>query len=134
MGYSFGIFTLKMLDILLLTIYYFLIAFYISAGLDYLLGKYDSEGDESKPTWRLLIECILFTFSILVAFYITRNVVERIPFPFEGVYGFKHERVKERGGDVVFIFLIFFNQDFFIKKLKFLYNKIIGDYKKILDN
>ena len=134
MGYSPGIITLKFFDIFLLTIYYFLMAFYMSAGLDYIMGKYESSDDKDKPTWRLLTECILFTFFILVAFYIARNLVERIPFPFEGLWGFKHERVKERGGDVVFIFLIFFYQDFFTKKLQFLYKRIIGDYKNVLEN
>ena len=134
MGYSPGIITLKFFDIFLLTIYYFLMAFYMSAGLDYIMGKYESSDDKDKPTWRLLTECILFTFFILVAFYIARNIVERIPFPFEGLWGFKHERVKERGGDVVFIFLIFFYQDFFTKKLQFLYKRIIGDYKNVLEN
>jgi len=134
MGYSPGILALKMFDIFLLTIYYFLIAFYMSAGLDYVMGKYDSKDDQDKSTWRLLVECILFTFFILVGFYIARNLVERIPFPFEGLWGFKHERVKERGGDVVFIFLIFFYQDFFTKKLQFLYKRIIGDYKSVLED
>lgn len=133
MGYSPGILTLKMFDIFLLTVYYFLIAFYMSAGLDYIMGKYDSNNDKNKPTWQLLLECITFIFFIMIAFYIARNLVERIPFPFEGLWGFKHERVKERGGDVVFIFLIFFHQDFFTKKLKFLYKRIIGDYRSILD-
>lgn len=133
MGYSPGIITLKMFDILLLTIYYFLLAFYMSAALDYVLGKYDSKDDKNKSTWRLLVECILFTFAIMIAFYIARNLVERIPFPLEGLWGFKHERVKERGGDVVFIFLIFFYQDFFTKKLQYLYKRIIGDYKSVLD-
>jgi hypothetical protein len=129
--YKPGILFLKFFDIFLLTIYYFVLAFYISTGMDYVFGKYDSSDDEQKPTWKLLLECIVYTFSLLIVFYIARNIVERIPFPFEGLWGFRSELVKERGGDVVFIFLLFFYQDYYNKKLNFLAKRLIGDYKAV---
>ena len=129
--YKPGILLLKFFDIFLLTVYYFVLAFYISTGMDYVFGKYDSNDDEQKPTWKLLLECVIYTFALLVVFYIARNIVERIPFPYEGLWGFKSELVKERGGDVVFIFLLFFYQEYYNKKLNFLAKRLIGDYKGV---
>lgn len=128
MGYTAGILTLKMFDILLLTVYYFILAFYMATGMDYLLGKYDSADDDKKPTWRLMGEAIAYTFLLMVAFYVARNLIERIPFPFDGLWGFKHSRVKERGGDVVFIFLLFFYQEYYNKKLTYLSKRLMGEF------
>ena len=127
MPYDPRIITLKMFDILLLTVYYFLLAFYMATGMDYLLGKYDSANDDKKPTWRLMMEAIAYTFFLMVAFYLARNLIERIPFPFDGLWGFQHSRVKERGGDVVFIFLLFFYQDYYNKKLTYLAKRLVGE-------
>lgn len=121
-----AIFSLKMFDILLLTAYYFIIAFFAATTIDKFLGKYEDRNDENKSTARLFLEAILHTFLLLVVFYIARNIVELIPFPLDGYYGFDHSRVKERGGDVVFVFIIFFYQDYYSKKLQTLYKRLMG--------
>ena len=41
----------------------------------------------------LEICCQLFIIGILV--YLLRNLVELIPFPLEGIYGYQHFRVRE---------------------------------------
>jgi hypothetical protein len=120
-----AIFALKMFDILLLTAYYFIIAFFSATTIDKFLGKHEDSNDENKSTARLFIEAILHTFLLLVVYYIARNIVEFIPFPLDGLYGFQHSRVKERGGDVVFVFIIFFYQDYYVKKLQLLYTRLM---------
>ena len=52
----------------------------------------------------------------LSIFYIVRNLISRIPFPFEGAYGFKHDLVKEREGDVIFVFILFLYQEYYVNK------------------
>jgi hypothetical protein len=120
------IIALKMVDILLLSVYYFIIGFFIATGTDYIFGKFDSQDDEKKSTLRLFFEAVLYTFILMIIFYIVRNIVERIPFPFEGVYGFRHELVKERGGDVVFVFILFFYQNYYVDKLKYLHQRLLS--------
>jgi hypothetical protein len=121
---------LKMFDIFLLTAYYFVLAFFSATAIDTFLGKYEDRADEEKSTVRLFSEAIIHTFLLLIIFYLARNLVDLIPFPFDGLYGFQHSRVKERGGDVVFVFIIFFYQDYYTKKLQTLYNRLMGHFIK----
>ena len=120
------IFMLKMLDIFLLTAYYFVAAFYLATGIDSLLGKFEAKDDNSKSTFRLFLEAISYSFILLFIFYVVRNIIGMIPFPFEGVYGFKSALVKERGGDVIFVFILFFYQRYYVNKLRYLYRRIMG--------
>lgn len=120
---------LKMFDIFLLTAYYFTLAFIAATTIDTFLGKYEDTEDENKSTLRLFSEAIIHTFLLLIVFYLARNLVDLIPFPFDGLYGFQHSRVKERGGDVVFVFIVFFYQDYYTKKLQTLYNRLMGRFK-----
>ena len=124
-----AILLLKMFDIFLLTAYYFTLAFIAATTIDTFLGKYENKEDEQKSTPRLFSEAIIHTFFLLIVFYFARNLVDLIPFPFDGLYGFQHSRVKERGGDVVFVFIVFFYQDYYTKKLQTLYNRLMGHFK-----
>ena len=123
-----AILLLKMFDIFLLTAYYFTLAFIAATAIDTFLGKYEDKEDEQKSTLRLFSEAIIHTFLLLIVFYLSRNLVDLIPFPFDGLYGFQHSRVKERGGDVVFVFIVFFYQDYYTKKLQTLYNRLMGHF------
>ena len=124
MAYSPAIIGLKLLDLFLLTVYYFTTGFYISAVIDWIAGPFDESAEAKKSTVRLFIESVLYTFALIVIFYIVRNLSSRIPFPFEGVYGFKHELVKEREGDVIFVFILFLYQEYYVNKLTYLYDRI----------
>ena len=124
-----AILLLKMFDIFLLTAYYFTLAFIAATTIDTFMGKYENKEDEQKSTLRLFSEAIIHTFLLLVVFYLARNLVDLIPFPFDGLYGFQHSRVKERGGDVVFVFILFFYQDYYTKKLQTIYNRLMGRFK-----
>jgi hypothetical protein len=130
-GYKTGIIALKFLDIFLLSGYYFIAGFFIASAIDFVIGKFSSQNDETKPTWQLFAEAIWYTFVLLVVFYIVRNIIERIPFPFDGLYGFQHSRVKERTGDVIFVFILFYYQEFYVQKLKFLHNRLVNEAKQI---
>jgi hypothetical protein len=124
MAYSPSIIALKLLDLFLLTVYYFTTGLYISAVIDWIAGPFDEQEESKKSTVRLFLESILYTFALIVIFYIVRNLISRIPFPFEGLYGFKHELVKERQGDVIFVFILFLYQEYYVNKLKYLYDRI----------
>lgn len=128
-SYRTEIIALKFLDIFLLSGYYFIAGFFIASAIDFVIGKFSSQDDETKPTWQLFAEAIWYTFVLLVVFYIVRNIIERIPFPFDGLYGFQHSRVKERTGDVIFVFILFYYQEYYVQKLKFLHNRLVNEAK-----
>jgi hypothetical protein len=115
---------LKLLDMLVLSTYYFVIGFFIASAIDWFIGKFDSSDEDKKSTLQLFAEAIFYTFCLVFVFYIVRNVVERIPFPLDGLYGFRHELVKERSGDVVFVFVLFFYQQYYVNKLKYLHTRL----------
>ena len=50
-----------------------------------------------------MFEVILYFWFIGIVFYVVRNIVPLIPFPLDGVYGFKHERVKELINATMFV-------------------------------
>jgi hypothetical protein len=60
----------------------------------------------------LMINTIILLFITTVVAYILRNVLQKIPFPLENVYGFKHLQVTEVKYDniMMMILLIFSNE------------------------
>jgi hypothetical protein len=67
--------------------------------------------------------CFIIGFLSIVS-YIIRNLYEKIPFIFDGIYSFDHRRVKElNNGSIFFTFVLIFCYYF--------QNKIIIIKKKI---
>ena len=126
MGYRPVILGIKFVDIFLLSTYYLIFGISIASFIDVTLGKFISQDEDKKSTVRIFAEAAVYTFALLIIFYIIRNIVERIPFPLDGLYGFQHSRVKERTGDVAFVFILFYFQSYYIKKLVYLHNRIKG--------
>jgi hypothetical protein len=122
---------LKFLDIFLLSGYYVIAGLFAASLIDFIAGKFSPGQDDQKSTIRLFIEAVLYTFGLLIVFYVTRNIIERIPFPLDGLYGFKHSLVKERTGDVVFVFVLFYFQKYYVEKLQFLHNRLIGQVSDV---
>jgi hypothetical protein len=53
-----------------------------------------------------------------------RNVSQRIPFPFEGVAGFKYSKLKELNGVFIAGFVLLYYQTNFFNRLKIIFDKI----------
>jgi hypothetical protein len=91
---------------------------------DRVLGELDEEKENQKPRWQVFIELVFYTWFIGIVVYVVRNVVQMIPFPFHGVYGYDHFRVKELINAVIF-FATFLNlQEYYQKKIKSLYVRL----------
>lgn len=119
---------IKIADIGYITVLYFLLAFFMSTWVDVrLIGPFQPEVAAQKSTNRLLWECILHIYLVGILIYITRNLVELIPSPFNGLQGFDHRRVKELTNAAVFTFIFLFYQKHLREKLLFLGDRI---YKK----
>lgn len=117
---------IKILDIGYIASIYFLLAFGIAAAMDRMLGPFDTYAARKKSTPRLLLETMVHIWVSGVIIYLARNVVEKVPFPLDGVYGFEHKRVKELGNGAVFTFIFLFFSYNLRKRLEFLYQRVVG--------
>jgi hypothetical protein len=93
--YSSEFIAAKVADLGLVTFYYFVFALVFAVLLNLLTRLYEkySPADTTKSTLRLSVEIILNIFFVAVAFWVIRNIVERIPFPLEGLGGYRHSRL-----------------------------------------
>lgn len=118
--------TVKLIDIGLVTTYYFIIGIVFAKLFDYFYGTFDEDDYKHISNIQLLGEILLHLFALGVVAYILRNIIQMIPFPLEGVAGFKHERLKElEGGHILAIVLILFQRNLF-DKLKFFADRAFG--------
>ena len=106
----------KLLDIGLVTMYYFVLAIAVARFIDTVGGKFIENEYKDVPRWALFIEIILQLFAIGIVAYILRNIVSAIPFPLDGVAGYNHSRLKELdGGEIMPLILILFQKNLFEK-------------------
>lgn len=116
----------KLLDIGLVTTYYFVIGVLFAKLFDKFYGTFDSADYKHVGNARLLGEILLHLFILGIVAYALRNIVELIPFPLEGVAGFRHERLKElEGGHILAIVLILFQKNL-MSKVKFFVERTFG--------
>jgi hypothetical protein len=121
--------TIKILDIGYITIIYFILGLLISRLFDSYLGKFNKLNDDKKYLARVGAELIIMIWLIGAIVYLTRNVVELIPSPFDGLYGFKHLQMKELGSAAVLTMLVLSYTYHFAAKLDYFnhrINKVMG--------
>lgn len=112
--------TVKLLDIGLVTIYFFILGLATAKGFDAIMGDFDEDGYKNTPLWQLFIEIVVQLFALGIIAYILRNIVKLIPYPLDGVAGFNHSRLKELdGGEVMALVLILFQRNLIDKVLYF---------------
>jgi hypothetical protein len=114
----------KLLGISFVTTLYFSLGFLAAKGLDFFLKDFDEKAESKKPTWQVFLEIIVRLCGLGILIYIARNLVERIPFPLNGVAGFEYLRLKELHSEFIFTIPLFIFHENFISKLKSLYNRL----------
>ncbi len=127
--YSSAYITAKILDIGLVTGYYFLFAVLFSILLQILTEYFDHIVSSSqKSVGRLLFEVVMNIFFIAVAFWIIRNIVERIPSPFEGIGGYNHTRffAKDTNTQIIATLTLILFQTSLMDKIKVLNKKLFA--------
>jgi len=115
----------KLLDIGLVTVYFFVLGISVAKWFDFMNGELNVKEYQEQNSFIMFLDIIVQLFLLGVIAYVLRNMVALIPYPFEGVAGFQHNRLKElNGGPVLEFVLIFFQQN--------LHTKISVFAKKVL--
>jgi hypothetical protein len=116
--------SIKVLDIGFITAIYLTFGIVLAKLCDKALGEFDEEKENQKPLWQLLIELFLYLWFIGIVVYVVRNIAPLIPFPFHGVHGYDHFRVKELINAAIFVIMFLQFQEYYQKKIKFLFTKL----------
>ena len=116
--------SVKIIDIGYITIIYFVTAVILAKLFGKLYGKFDEKKEDKKTFLLRTLELAGMMWIIGVVTYIVKNVVELIPFPLDGVYGFNHMLMKELKMGAVFTFVFLFFEDHFKSKLTYYYNSL----------
>jgi len=111
-------------DLTFVTTYYLVIGFVVSLLLNHIIETLDTRNFKDLPTWQLGLEITAHTLVLSIAFYMIRNIVRCIPYPFEGAAGYKHELLYELDGGIVFSFLVLFFQRNLIEKISIFQNRV----------
>lgn len=127
MSYTAPFLFAKIAGIGYVTILYFIVGIGMAKVFDTLYGTFDSTKCESneKNLWVLGIDIIIHMFLISVLIYILRNIIERIPFPLEGMGGYEHVQLKELDSAPILSVVTIMFQNNFSDKVNYFTKNII---------
>jgi hypothetical protein len=112
---------LKIIDISFITILYFIVGFISSRYINNIYTTVNFNFKQ-KSKWILFLEVCGQLMIIAILVYVIRNLIELIPFPFEGFYGYEHFRVKElHTGGIALGFGIFYGQTDLKDKIEYIF-------------
>jgi len=86
-----------------------------------MFGKFDKKTEKMKSRVLQFLEIITMFWIIGIIIYIVRNIVELIPSPLDGVYGFKHILVSELRNATVFSFVFLMFQNHLTDRIRYYY-------------
>jgi len=115
---------IKIIDIAYIAAIYLTLGAVLSLTIDRQLGKFYQQEADEKSTAQLYGEVLLHFASIGILMYIVRNVVEWIPFPLNGVYGYDHLRLNELKNAGLFGVIFFLFQNNLREKLVYLSKRV----------
>ncbi len=124
---------IKLIDIAFVTFLYGISALIVAGLLDkYVFTKITLQPgveDKDKNKYVLVLETLICLAITGIVAYLLRNLLQLVPFPLEGVYGFSHMRVPEvKSGNIISVILIFFAYTF-RNKMVILQSKIANQAK-----
>jgi len=99
-----GFYTIKIIAIMVVSIYYFIFGSIISV----FVNKFTPERNVKRmTTFRLIVEIATSFAFIGVFYYFLRKFIRVIPFPLDGYFGFKNVSLREMTGGIIVAFVIF---------------------------
>ena len=111
---------IKCIDIAYVSILFFIVGYLFGTYIDnlcsYLFGKNFNE----KEKIYLMLEVLFQIILVSIFAYIGRNLVDKIPFPLDGSFGFVHQNLKELNA-VGFINIFIYSFQYYMQdKLSFI--------------
>jgi hypothetical protein len=114
---------IKIIAISLTSIYFILLGSSFSLYIKNHITKYDEDIYFNKSKFKIFIEVSIIISLLGISHYIIRNIVERIPFPFEGIGGFQYKMLKEIGGGIILSYVLYVFHPDLHKKIKHLFDR-----------
>lgn len=116
MAGQFTLTTVRLVGVAYVGFLSFILAFLFSHWLD----KVTPALDKKKPKWWIFITTA-FQFALIGALvYLSRGIIKKIPFPLDGVAGYKHHDLGELRALPLIVFIFMFFQRKTQDKMKFL--------------
>jgi hypothetical protein len=119
--HEFLIRSIKMIDLGFVVTIYILLGFIVAKLLDKIEGPVNREKIKKKPYYRIVLELILFFWFVGIFWYIVRNIVPFIPFPFDGIFGYDHYKLKELHSATLFATMLLLMSKNYKLKAEYLY-------------
>jgi hypothetical protein len=111
--------SIKIIDISIITVLYFVIGYFLSCVVNKMYYTFDSNSKPNKAIIFLEVCGQLAVIGIII--YFIRNIIQLISFPLEGIYGSDHSKVKElNSGSIALSFGVFYAQDNIKEKLSYI--------------
>ncbi len=112
--------SIKILDIAYIFSVYAISGFFFSLLLDKIFPIYDEKKYKTYSKTKIIAEICLQFAAIGIIVYMIKNLFELVPFPFEGVYGYEHKKVKELDTALPLTYTILYFQKSLKDKLMYL--------------
>ena len=115
--YQYRRFVLRLVDLSMIGILYFIGGVCISNILNNIFHEYDKEVYDNTPTYKIVLELFLHSSLIMILAWMLRSTVYKIPFPLDGLWGYNHSKLSEIKGGILISFSIFVLLTDFRKKI-----------------
>ena len=131
-AYTLPFVAVKMAGISYVTVWYFILGLLVAKLFDGIYGKFDKSKyapEVENSLFFLSLDILIHIVFLAMVFYVLRNIVERIPFPLEGVAGYQHSRLKELEGGPILEFVGLFFQQNLKKKTTYFMDRVFPTSK-----
>lgn len=108
--------SIKILDFAFIIPIYTIGAIFAAIMLDRYVYKHikiiNKDKIQEESDFQLLANIVIILFINVLTAYILRNLLQKIPFPLDNKYGFKHMKVTEvRSGSIIMMILLIFSNE-----------------------
>jgi hypothetical protein len=111
----------RLLDIGYMAVMYFALGLILAKMMDLFYGKIDAVAESLKSPSRKFTEVLGMVWLNGIVIYFMSNIAALVPFPFSGVYGYDHSKVRDFANSTVFTWAFLYYQNHFQAKVKALY-------------